>query len=300
MLRSTQILRGAALSAAVVVAIGAVTAQATTAVNAATASATNGRSTESNVDTTIAKVAPTIELRSGESFSGVVPQTEPVHIEVALNLRNRAQLDAFIQANRSAAPDAAHAPLTSDQFAAQYSPTQASAQAVANFLSKSGFKNVSIAPNRLLVSADGTADVAQSTFHTTLARVVAADGREAFANTTPAYVPVALRDIVQAVLGLQTIHQGHTMNTQSPDAVTGHNPLEWSSIYGGTGVATGAGVTVGIITQGKVTQSITDFATFISQNGLASVPIQTVTVGSTSSDASGVAEWDIDSQDALG
>lgn len=298
MLRSRQILRSAALSAAVVVAIGAVTAQATSAVNAAPA--TNGRSSASSIDTTIAKIAPSIELRQGESVAGVVSQTEPVHIEVALSLRNRAQLDSFIQANRSAASGKAQAPLTSEQFAAQYSPTQESAQAVADFLSKSGFTNVSIAGNRLLVSADGNAAVAQAAFRTTLERVTTTDGREAFANTSPAYVPVSLQGTVLAVLGLQTVHQGHTMHAQVPDAVTGHNPLEWSSIYGGTGVATGAGVTVGIITQGKVTQSITDFATFISQNGLASVPIQTVTVGSTSTDASGVAEWDIDSQDALG
>jgi len=274
MLRSRQILRSAALSAAVVVAIGAVTAQATSAVNAAPA--TNGRSSVSSIDTTIAKVTPTIELRQGESFAGVVSD------------------------NRSAAPGQARAPLTSEEFAAQYSPTQESAKAVAAFLTKSGFTNVSIAGNRLLVSADGTAAVAQSAFHTTLERVTTADGREAFANTSPAYVPVSLQGTVLAVLGLQTVHQGHTMHAQVPDAVTGHNPLEWSSIYGGTGVATGSGVTVGIITQGKVTQSITDFNTFISQNGLASVPIQTVTVGSTSTDASGVAEWDIDSQDALG
>ena len=298
MLRSTKILRGAALSAAVVVAIGGVTAQATTAVNAAPASASNGRSTASSIDTTIAKVTPSIELRQGESVSGVVSQTEPVHIEVALSLRNRAELDRLIQADRT--PGAARAPLTSDQFAAQYSPTQADAQAVETFLKKWGFTNVSIASNRLLVSADGTAAIAQAAFHTTLERVTTADGREAYANTSPAYVPAGLKDTVLAVLGLQTVHQGHTMHAQAPDAVTGHNPLEWSSIYGGTGVATGAGVTVGIITQGKVTQSVTDFATFISQNGLASVPIQTVTVGSTSTDASGVTEWDIDSQDALG
>jgi subtilase family serine protease len=295
-----QIMRRTALSAAVVVAVGVLAAGDASAANLAP-SKSGGRAGSSGiVNPTIAKVAPATPLPNGASLAGALSQTEPVHIEVALKLRNREQLDGFLQSQRAAAFSSSASVLSSDQFTAQYSPTQKQAQEVADFLTRSGFTNVSIAGNRLLVSADTTADLAQAAFHTTLSRVTTADGRDAFANTDAVNIPVALQDSVLAVLGLQTVYQGHTMNAAAPDAVTGHNPLEWSSIYGATGVATAAGVTAGIITQGKITQSITDLNTFTSQNGLATVTTQTVTVGSTSTDASGVAEWDIDSQDIVG
>ncbi|HEY0179539.1 MAG TPA: protease pro-enzyme activation domain-containing protein [Dokdonella sp.] len=297
MRKPIEILHRAALSAAVVLAFGAITATA-----AGVAVPNGGRGGAGAViSSTVAKVTPATDLRSGETFAGVVPQSMPVHIEVALKMRNREQLDAFLQANRAAAASGRPTTtLTQDQFAARYSPTQAQAQAVADFLTQAGFTKVTIAPNRLLVSADGTADVVQAAFQTRLARVVAADGHEAFANSEPAHVPVALQDSVLAVLGLQTIHQAHPMSITAPQAITGHYPTEFSSIYGGSGVATAAGVTVGIITQGKITQTITDLNTFTSNHGLATVTTQTINTNGTSTDTSGIGEWNLDSQDIVG
>jgi subtilase family serine protease len=131
-----------------------------------------------------------------------------------------------------------------------------------------------------------------------------ADGRDAFANTEDAHVPASLSGIVLAVLGLQTVHQAHTFaRVQDPnqvDSVTGHFPMEWSSIYGGSGVANASTIPVGIITQGKLTQTITDLNTFTSQNGLPTVTTQTVNTNGTSNDTSGVVEWNLDSQDIVG
>lgn len=296
MLRSNPFLRRTAMSVAVVVAFtGFITANADTGrlANASSRSAAPDAGLSS-----LSKVTPTIELGAGESISGVVPATEPVHVEVALKLRNRGELDTLLQNLHG--PGASAPALSAAQFSTRHAPTESDAKAVADFLTRSGFTHVSIAGNRLLVSADATADVAQAAFHTTLARAVAADGREAFANTSPAYVPAALRNTVLAVLGLQTLHQAHTMSMNAVDAVTGHNPKEFSSIYGGTGVATAAGVTVGIITQGKITQTITDLNTYTSQNGFATVTTQTVNTNGTSTDTSGLGEWSLDSQDVVG
>ena len=209
-----------------------------------------------------------------------------IHIEVALRLRNKAALDSFIEA--AGRPGATERVMSPAAFAGQqHSPTTDQAQAV-DFLNQSGFSNVHVASNRLLVSADGTADVVQTAFQTTLARVQTADGRDAFANTEDAHVPANLSNIVLAVLGLQTVHQAHTFaRVQDPnqiDAVTGHFPTEWSSIYGGSGVANASATPVGIITQGKITQTITDLNTFTSQNGLPTVTTQTVNTNGTSTD----------------
>ncbi|MDR3385522.1 MAG: PKD domain-containing protein, partial [Rudaea sp.] len=253
----------------------------------------------------VTALAPATALRSGDTITGTLATTQPMHIEVALKLRNQAALDTFIAAANSSNSVMAQRVLTSDQFSAQHAPTQADAQAVADYLTRAGFQNVTIAPNRMLVSADGTAAAAQSAFITSFANVKTADGRMAFANNDAVHIPASLQNIVLSVIGLQTVHQAHTLarratTSLAPLAVTGHSPVEFSSIYGGTGVTTGAGVTVGIITQGKITQTITDLNTFTSQNGLATVTTTTVNTNGTSTDTSGVDEWNLDSQDIVG
>ena len=291
MQRSQSILRRTALSAAAAIVFGGIAL-------ASVGSAFSAQPGASMATTATHATA----LRSGDVINGMVPFTQPIHIEVALRLRNKAALDSFIEA--AGRPGATERVMSPAAFAAQHSPTTDQAQAVVDFLNQSGFSNVHVASNRLLVSADGTADVVQTAFQTTLARVQTADGRDAFANTEDAHVPANLSNIVLAVLGLQTVHQAHTFaRVQDPnqiDAVTGHFPTEWSSIYGGSGVANASATPVGIITQGKITQTITDLNTFTSQNGLPTVTTQTVNTNGTSTDTSGVVEWNLDSQDIVG
>jgi pseudomonalisin len=243
-------------------------------------------------------VAHATELRQGDVISGALPSTQPMHIVVALKLRNRLQLDSVVSARQT---------ITPAEFNANHAPTPTQARAVANYLTQSGFKNVVIAPNRLLVSADGTAGSARAAFLTSFSRVQTREGRVAFANNSDAYIPAALKDSVLSVIGLQTVHQAHSFvqGVQSgaiigPANVTGHIPTEFSSIYGGTGVATAAGVTVGIITEGDLTQTIADLNTFTATNGLPTVVTQTVDTGGTSGDTNNVIEWNLDSQTVVG
>jgi pseudomonalisin len=237
-------------------------------------------------------------LRQGDAFTGVLPHTQPLHIVVALKLRNPVQLQSLVAAHRTLAPA---------QFSTLHAPTQLQAQAVAKYLSQAGFNHVVIAPNNMLVSADGNAGIAQAAFRTSFARVQTLDGRVAFANDSEAHIPTLLQDSVLSVIGLQNVYQVHSFaQRMQPKAngatfsITGHNPLEFSSIYGGTGVRTGAGVTVGIISEGDLTQAIADLHTFTANNGLATVSTQVVNTGTPSGDTSGTTEWDIDGQDIVG
>jgi len=278
--------RPAVLAAAVVMAFGAASA-----VGAASLSP--------------AQLSPATALRSGENIDGMVPFTQPVHIEVALKMRDRAGLDSYIASAANAERVTGVRPmLSTDEVMQRHAPTDDQVKAVVDFLTSAGFKNIVVADNRMLVSADGTADVAQAAFQTSLARVTRKDGSGAIANTSPVHIPASLQGIVLAVLGLQDVHRPHVMsqvlNGPQPKAVTGHFPNEFSSIYSGTGVATGAGVTVGIITQGKLTQTITDLNSFTSAHGFPTVTTQTVNTGGTSNDTSGIGEWNLDSQDVVG
>ena len=246
-----------------------------------------------------AAVASSTALHSGDVFTGVLPHTQPMHIVVALKLQNSDQLNSLV---------AAHQTLTPTQFSANYAPTVAQAEAVATYLRQTGFTNVVIAPNHLLVSADGTADNSQAAFQTSFARVQTHDGRVAFANNSDAHMPTSLQGSVLSVIGLQTVYhaqtfaqraQGKTFAGGSP-AITAHDPVDFSSIYGGTGVQTAAGVSIGIVTEGDMTQSIADLNSFTASNGLPTVATQVIYTAPDSGDNSGDDEWSIDTQDIVG
>ena len=245
------------------------------------------------------------QLRQGDVVTGPLATSQPMHIEVALKLRNPAQLHTFLATARTSTLSMVQHKMSHQQFVDNYSPTADQANQVAAWLTAAGFTHVHIASNRLMVSADGRADTAQAAFKTGFAQVRTKEGRMAFLNNSGVQIPAALQDSVLSVIGLQSVHQAHTFAKPmqagyTTQAVTGHNPTEFSSIYGGNGVATAAGVPVGIVTQGKITQTITDLNTFTSQNGLATVTTQTVNTNGTSSDTSGLGEWSLDSQDVVG
>ena len=239
-------------------------------------------------------------LRTGDVVTGALPASHPIHIVVALKLRNADQLKQFVAAMNSQTARGLRAQvMPHSQLMTNHAPTASQAQRVAAFLQQNGFTNIVIAPNRMQVSADGTTATAQSAFLVSFAQVRTHDGRNAYANTGDVHVPASLQDAVLSVVGLQDVHRPHLAPLQT-NAITGHNPTEFSSIYGGNGVATAAGVTVGIITQGAIGQTITDLNTFTSNNGLPTVTTQTVNTNGTSTDASGVGEWNLDSQDIVG
>jgi len=245
-----------------------------------------------------AAVASSTTLHPGDVFTGVLAHTQPMHIVIALKLRNSDQLNSLI---------AAHQTLTPTRFSTQHEPTQLQAQAVAAYLTQMGFTNIVIAANRMLVSADGTAGNAQAAFQTSFARVLTQEGRAAFANNSDAHIPTTLQDSVLSVVGLQNVYQAHTFAQRAQvktlagsAAVAPHDPTQFSSIYGGIGVPTAAGVTVGIITEGDMIQAVADLKTFTANNSLATVNTQVIYTGADSGDNSGNDEWSIDSQDIVG
>ena len=245
-------------------------------------------------------VAQAAALHAGDTVTGPMSLAAPMRVSVSLQLRNEAQLQAFI-----ANPN--HPNLTPAQFTAQYGPSEADANAVAAWLTQHGFSQVTISPNRLLVSATAPAAAVQSAFHTSMERVHTHDGRDAFANASDAVIPASLHG-VSGVIGLQTVHVPHFIGRTQKGrpgggggggSIIGHNPTQFPSIYGGTSLPTAAGVTVGIISNGDLTQTLSDLNTFTSQNGLAAVTTQIVNTGGTGTDTSGTPEWDLDSQDIV-
>lgn len=239
----------------------------------------------------------------------------PLQVTVGLKLRNEDALQAFLAAVTTPGNPLYGKFLTPEQFKARFAPTQAQVDAVVAHLKQSGFDNIEVTPNHLLISATGNAAAAATGFHTSIKRFEA-NGREFFANDTPALVPASLGDAVGSVLGLQNVSVKHTMHhvykpdvmtipstsPQAAAAVTGHHPQDFAAIYGASGVPTASNTAVGIITWGSLTQTVNDLNTFTSSAGLGTVNATITKVGSGTfaNDPDSNGEWSLDSQDIVG
>lgn len=240
---------------------------------------------------------------------------EAVQVVVSLKLRNSETLDNFLAFQKVPGSPAFGATMTPAQFAAKFSPTAEQAQAVADHLAASGFRNIEIAPNRLLVTADGTAGTVATAFRTTLGHVKVGN-RDAIANMTAVQIPSKLSGVVQSVLGLQTADVMHTMNkhantvvaaapafgagTQATTLAThGFNPTAFPTIYHAGSTVTASATTVAIVAEGNLAPTLTDLTAFENANGITPVATQVIKTGASSTDTSGTDEWDLDSQDIV-
>lgn len=229
---------------------------------------------------------------------------ELVDISVALHLRNQSQLDALTAAILAGKSNQT---ISKEEFLKTYAPTEASVKAVVDHLTRSGFVNIEVSENRMLVSADGSAGTVKKAFDADLHHYTTADGRDAYANVNDARVPASLKNIVKAVVGLQTVEMARPMlvaaevqpDAASPQTVTGHKPPTFSTIYDADGLAPATNATVGIVSAGSMTQTQSDLATFVSQSGFATPSVSYVNVGRAGRSTSGTPEWDLDSQDIL-
>ncbi|OWY40436.1 peptidase S53 [Xenophilus sp. AP218F] len=235
--------------------------------------------------------------------AGEVAAGQTIRVAVSLKVRNKAQLDALTD---SILQGATTRYLTREQFLSRHAPTAAQAQAVVKHLQDSGFRNIQVAANRLLITADGSAATVKTAFQTSLHHYNL-NGRQAFANTSGAMVPAALADIVLAVHGLQNVHQFRThLSHVAPQAartsassVVGHKPTDFPALYNASSLPAAGTTTVGIIAEGDLTQTLSDLQSFAKSAGYAAVATSVINSGTPTSDTSGTEEWNLDSQDIL-
>ncbi|KVN06948.1 S53 family peptidase [Burkholderia diffusa] len=250
-------------------------------------------------------------MDNGEMRAG-----ELVHITLSLKLRNKDKLDALLIGNSQTGTSPP--PLTPSQVLSQFAPTEADARSVADYLTSSGFTNVNIAPNRLLIEADGTAGLIKAAFKAELHHFLTSDGRNVYANTTAAQTPAHLGAIVLAVHGLQTVHVAHgnvkplTDQPQSIEQVQTNIdlrnllpkvqpvlPKDFSKIYGADTLPRATNAPLAILLDGLPKQTLTDLQAFADANQIARPNVQTVNVGSPVENPESLLEWNMDTQVAL-
>lgn len=207
---------------------------------------------------------------------GALSSTTPMHVVVGLKMQNAALVQPTLKRMLTPGDPLYGTSLSVAQFVDQFGPTTAHVEAVENYLSSYGFKNLSVSDNRLLVEADATAAQVESAFNTSLVSFTQ-NGKTIFANTSDAQVPASLSNTVVAVLGLNNISALHsdmfkyTDPCTAPDCPTpdpaneAYGAQQYQIAYdaaypGSTPTATnlkqkladGCGTAIGIITEGNL------------------------------------------------
>lgn len=230
---------------------------------------------------------------------GALPASKTITVRVALQAHNVSQLAQAVAAGQR---------FSDAQLMSQYAPTSSEVAQVVNYLKGQGLTNVSAAPNNLLVSADGTATQIQKAFDTSLT-AFSLNGKNVFANTTPALVPNSLGGIVLAVLGLNdaaTMASGPTACFPVDPAPAGTPCVRdfdapgIQTFYDAGSTPQATGTTVAVMAEGNVSQTVTDLRYEEQQLGLPQAPVNVVKVGLSSPDTAGVGEWDLDTQSSTG
>jgi pseudomonalisin len=232
---------------------------------------------------------------------GREPGPTPLHVDVALNLRDGAALEHSV---------AAGTVLTPAQFVGSYAPTSAQVASVVSYLTAHGFTNVSAASNRLLVTADGTVAQASTAFDTVIEQY-RQNGRVVYANSVDARVPAGLGGVVSAVLGLDDVGVMEAQPTVAGDppsscTVSGvgypctYAPQGFWRAYDAVGAPTGAATNIAIFAEGNLTGVVKDLRTEETAAKLPQVPVSVVQVGAKSTDTSGADEFDLDTQFSTG
>ena len=231
--------------------------------------------------------------------AGALTSTKTLTVRVGLQMHNASQLAQLI-ARGTIVPHG--------QFMSQFAPTAGEASSVVSYLQSQGLTNITTEPNNLLISANGSAAQIEKAFNTSL-EAFTLGGQSLFANTSPAFVPQSLGSIVVAVLGLNNASHVASSPTDCFPAnpppsgapcVRSYDAHAIQTVYDAGSTPTGSLTTIAVMAEGNVSQTVSDLRLAESTQGLPQVPVTVVKVGLSSSDTSGLGEWDLDTQSSTG
>ena len=117
----------------------------------------------------------------------------PLHVELALKMRNFAELERRVAAGET---------ISRADMAARYLPTESDYQAVAQWLTTQGLTVGAAGASHAVVSASGTPDQLHAAFQTNFARVAFRGAEYTSAVETPS-LPAAIESQVAGIHGLQ-------------------------------------------------------------------------------------------------
>jgi len=230
---------------------------------------------------------------------GALSDSTPIHVNVGLQIQNRAALIAYVQNITNPSSPIYGQELQPSDFVNQYAPTSGEVQSVVSYLSAQGFQNIQVEPNNLMIAADGTALSVREAFNTQL-EAYQVSGSTVYANLSAAQVPANLGGVVSSVLGLNNAAVMSIVVPSAPNFPGAYRPANFWTAYDAGSTPTGSKTAIAIFAEGNVSSVISDLRLAEQHNGLPQVQVKVVQVGLASPDTSGVDEWDLDTQYSTG
>jgi subtilase family serine protease len=152
---------------------------------------------------------------------------QPVSLLVALRYRNEVQLDQFVDAVSNPSSPMFRLFLSNQQFNAYFAPLPRDYNRVADALTRAGFR-VTPSTNGTIIDADAPAATVERYFNTEIHMVRQAGVRDVrYANTRPASMPSEFADVVDTIIGFDSLRGATTdhffpaKTALGPDALGG-------------------------------------------------------------------------------
>ncbi|WP_161982284.1 protease pro-enzyme activation domain-containing protein [Dictyobacter alpinus] len=144
---------------------------------------------------------------------GPTPKALPLHLNVALKLRNEAGLDALLAAQNDPSLPQYHHYLTSQEFTSHFAPTQATVDTVVVYLRQQGLHINAIAPNHVLIDVSTNVATAEHAFVINLHNYQL-QTRVVYAPDADPLLPDTLQSSVQTISGLNNVVFYHPTSIQ--------------------------------------------------------------------------------------
>jgi hypothetical protein len=227
-------------------------------------------------------------LARAQYDQGAAPASLPMNRIMLLLQRSPEQesalQDLLTQQQVSTSPSF-HKWFTPDQFGQQFGPADADVQAVTSWLASFGFQNIKVSKGRVTIEFSGTASQVEAALHTPIHRYLV-NGESHWANANDPQVPTALAPVISGFASLHSFRHRLTIKASdkrypaktipgaSPEidlgngSVHGLVPADFNTIYNVAPAMTGAGVTIGIVSDSNI--NVSDITEFRNMFGLAS------------------------------
>jgi len=226
-----------------------------------------------------------------------------LQLSISLNLRNQDTLNTLLAAQNDPHSTLYHQYITSQQFAAEFGPTQATVDSVVAYLHSQGLAVSSVSSNHLLIDASGSVANVSHAFNVSIADYVMGK-RIVHAPTNEPSIPATLAGAIAGINGLDNVAKYHPMANQHSSQQTkaqtgpggGYTPSELRTAYDINSLISngdsGAN-TVAIFELDGYTPS--DINTYLSNYGLGSAKYSNVLVdGATNTPGAGAIEVELD------
>jgi pseudomonalisin len=223
---------------------------------------------------------------------GAASSSQTLEISAVLPLRNASSIDGMIESGDILSPS---------EVGSDVGPTSAAAKAVEAYLRSNGFTDLSVSQDRLLITGDATVAAVERAFDTSISSYVL-NGKDVYANTTPAMVPSSLSGEVAAVLGLSDLPVELPELSKLGEADTsGFTPKAVSRIYDDSAMKPATSTNTAIIMSGDTAPTLANLRYAEQQWGYKEVPVKVVYDGPEAgivegNPLTGDAEWDLDTQ----